>query len=639
MNDMYHISAERQRRKYGLVSNYLYYMKCMKEWDKRLFFSQVFVTLPTVAAALLGTILPSALVNGLETRLDAGTLLLQVACIALAMWLCNLAAVSMSKYSYEQYEFLPLYYAEKYVRKIMDVDYELLDDKHFRHISENVYGTARYGRGIADASYIFPEFTINLFGAVLYGILIGKEKLLLLFVTMVSLGISLLLLSIARKQHRKYFGNISKYAKREDYITMMSMDSSAGKDIRIYRMLDWFLKKYDASLKEIGKLYAGIHSWYTFRNVSSALLEFLRDGLSFTFLIYLFVNGSITASGFVFYIGLISGFSLYFEAVLRTIMEFNSVNTSISYVREFLETESEWKNTEGISSQELEKLRQNPVTLTLEHVSFTYPGNEEPTLKDISLTVRPGEKLALLGLNGAGKTTLVKLICGLYQPNEGRILLNGIPVRQFNREDYYSLISVLFQDSTLLPLSVDENITGLTKKDRVDSQRLLSSLKLSGFYDRYRLLAKGGDTRLVKKVSEDAVDFSGGEQQKMLFARSLYKDAPLVILDEPTAALDPIAENELYQNYGNAMENRTSIYISHRLSSTRFCDRIVLLEHGRLIEEGTHESLLAANSRYAQLYEMQSQYYKDQAALKKRSELMDDEYVQDHEAERSVFNE
>lgn len=639
MNDMYHISAERQRRKYGLVSNYLYYMKCMKEWDKSLFFSQVFVTLPTIAAALLGTLLPSALVNGLESHLGVRALLLQVALIALMMWLCNLAAVSMSQYSYEQYNFLPLYYTRKYVRKIMDVDYELLDDKHFRHISENVYGTARYGRGIADASYIFPEFTINLFGTVLYGILIGKEKLLLLLVTMISLCISLFLLSVARKQHRKYFGNISKYAKREDYITMMSMDSAAGKDIRIYKMLDWFLKKYDDSLKEIGKLYSCIHNWYLFRNISSALLEFLRDGLSFAFLVYLFVQGDITAAEFVFYIGLISGFSLYFENMLRTIMEFNSVNTSISYVREFLETESEWKNVEGLPAGELEKLRQGPITLKLEHVSFTYPGNEEPTLKDISLTVRPGEKLALLGLNGAGKTTLVKLICGLYQPDEGEISINGIPVRQFQREDYYSLIAVLFQDSTLLPLSVDENITGLAQSDKIDSERLLRSLKLSGFHEKYTLLPAGGDTRLVKKVSGDAVDFSGGEQQKMLFARSLYKNAPLVILDEPTAALDPIAENELYQNYGDAMKDRTAIYISHRLSSTRFCDRIVLLEHGRLIEEGTHESLLSANSRYAQLYEMQSQYYKDQDARKKRSALMDDEYIHDHEAERSVFNE
>lgn len=635
MNNMYHISADRKKGKYGLISNYIYYMKCMKDWDKKLFFAQLFVAIPTVAAVFVETLLPAALVGGLEAGTNIGYLLLNMALLALVLLGCGVCTNIMENYAYEQYHYFPLYFMKKYVAKIMDVDYELLEQEEFKHVADNVWGTARYGRGINMAVDIFPQFMTHLLTIVLSGILLCMQSPWIVVLIMISLSVDLYLLSVARKKHKEYFGKISKYAKREDYITIQSMDSSAGKDIRIYHMLDWFLKKYDESLEIMGKLYGKIHSWYMFRNICGAAMEFLRNGLAFGLLVYFLVNGQIAAAGFVFYIGLVSKFSASFERVLRTSMEFSSVSTSIGYIREFDETESEWGKVEGLGKEAVDNIRKNPVEIMLKDVSYTYPGNEEPTLSHINLTIKPGEKLALIGLNGAGKTTLVKLICGFYEPTEGEILLNNIPIKQFGREEYYSLIAVLFQDSTLLPTTVDENITGEWR----NQSRLSRALQLSGFQSKYESLPQKGDTHLGKKLHEDAVEFSGGELQKLLFARAIYKNAPLTILDEPTAALDPIAENELYQNYGEAMEGRTSLYISHRLSSTRFCDRIILLENGTITEEGTHESLLAANSRYAELFEMQSKYYREQEELKKRSAIMGDEYIADSEAERGVFHE
>ncbi|MDE7002068.1 MAG: ATP-binding cassette domain-containing protein, partial [Lachnospiraceae bacterium] len=248
-----------------------------------------------------------------------------------------------------------------------------------------------------------------------------------------------------------------------------------------------------------------------------------------------------------------------------------------------------------------------------------------------------GEKIALIWLIGAGKTTFVKLMCGFYHPTEGEILLNDIPIDRFDRDEYYSLVSVLFQDSTMMALSLDENLTGQNPED-IDREQMQRALDLSNFDAVYEKLADRGRTMLVREINKTATDFSGGEKQRLLFARTLYQDTPLVILDEPTAALDPIAENELYLNYGRAMENKTSVYISHRLSSTRFCDRILLLEHGEIIEEGTHESLLAERTRYAELFEVQSQYYKEESERKRRSELMDDAYESGTER-RGVFDE
>ncbi|MDE6055229.1 MAG: ABC transporter ATP-binding protein/permease, partial [Lachnospiraceae bacterium] len=421
------------------------------------------------------------------------------------------------------------------------------------------------------------------------------------------------------------------------YITVQATDSAAGKDIRIYHLIDWFLEKYDESLKEMGRIYGIIHDWYLFRNLSHAVLQLIMDGASFGILAYMLAGGEITAAEFVFYVGLVSGFSLYFEGTLRQVMSFNNTSASISSLREFLEVEDHWNRGEGIGETAMEQLRKNPVKVEFRNVSFTYPGSEKPTLKKINVVIKPGEKIALIGLNGAGKTTLVKLMCGFYHPTEGEILLNDIPIEQFNREEYYSLVSVLFQDSTMLALSLDENLTGQNAA-KIDREQLARALKLSNFESVYEGLSDKGATPLVREINQNATDFSGGEKQRLLFARTLYLDTPLVILDEPTAALDPIAENELYLNYGKSMENKTSVYISHRLSSTRFCDRILLLEHGEIIEEGTHEGLLAGSTRYAELFEVQSQYYREESERKRRSELMDDAYLSDM-AKKGVFDE
>lgn len=624
MNEMYHISADRQKRKYGYFSNFYYFLKTMFEWDKLLFFSQVLMIFPKVAASLLGTMLPARLVSSLESKGTILQVMLPLLVITLILTACNMLASAMENYGIEQSYYIQLAYMRKYVDKVMDTDYERLEDKEFKPIMENAWATARFGRGVSSAMGYLPTLFIAMVSVVVYGFLLARRSWLILILIMLSVGGSLYLLSMARKVHQKYYGKISKYAQGEEYISAQCMDQAAGKDIRIYQMLDFILEKYDQSLKQIGGFYGKIHTWYCFRNISNAVFEFIRDSLAYILLVYQLIHGEITAAEFVFYIGVIANFSVQFEWMVRELLEMNSINTSISYVREFQETESIWRKENGVGEERMNAFRKKGVKLELRDVTFTYQGNEKPTIQHLNLVIRPGEKLALIGLNGAGKTTLVKLICGLYMPEQGQILLNDIPMEQYTREEYFSLISTLFQETTLMPLSVDENITS---SESYNEPRLREKLEQSGFAEKYAKLPAGGATKLIKKVEEQAVDFSGGEKQKLLFARALYKEAPLVILDEPTAALDPIAENELYENFGKAMENRTAIYISHRLSSTRFCDRIILLEGGQIVEEGTHDSLIAREGRYSQLYEMQSQYYKEQELQKQKSALMGDEYV------------
>ncbi len=276
----------------------------------------------------------------------------------------------------------------------------------------------------------------------------------------------------------------------------------------------------------------------------------------------------------------------------------------ISRIREFLEYPESFKFEEGENVPVVDGYE-----LKLENVSFRYPGAERDTIHGLNLTVRPGEKLAIVGLNGAGKTTLVKLLCGLLDPTEGKVLLNGKDIRDFNRRNYYDLFSAVFQDFSILDVTIAEEIAQTTVG--IDYERVADCVEKAGLTSTIEKLPKGLQTHVGREVYLDGVLFSGGQTQRLMLARALYKNGPILLLDEPTAALDPIAENDIYMKYNEITHGKTSLFISHRLASTRFCDRIIFVAEGEIKEEGTHENLLALNGEYANLFAVQSRYYQE----------------------------
>ena len=394
------------------------------------------------------------------------------------------------------------------------------------------------------------------------------------------------------------------YITRKRYIHRVAESVPVAKDIRIFGLQNW-----------INDLYASVHDVYlAFRlraekvkllaELTEAILTMARNGIAYGYLIQMALLEHLSVGEFLLYFTAISTFTQWVMGILQASLKLHTQSLDISRVREFLDYPEPFRFSGGAALPD-----RRPYELRLEDVSFRYDGAETDTLRHLNLSIRPGEKLAIVGLNGAGKTTLVKLLCGLLDPTEGRVLLNGVDVRQFNRQEYYGLFSAVFQEFSILNVTIAENIAQNT--ENIDDARVNACLDQAGLTQAVAQLPQGTKTHVGREVFLDGVLFSGGQTQRLMLARALYKDSPILILDEPTAALDPLAENDIYLKYNDMTAGKTSLFISHRLASTRFCDRIILLADGGIAEEGTHESLLAAGGAYASLFAVQSRYYQE----------------------------
>jgi len=396
---------------------------------------------------------------------------------------------------------------------------------------------------------------------------------------------------------------------KSDYVIYRSRDMKLAKDIRIFGIGPWLTELYEKYSRLMQDFYVKAYRQDMWADLLDVALAFLRNGAAYGLLIAMALRGELTAAAFVLYFTAVSGFTQWVTGIFSGLGTLHRESLDLSALREFMEEPELFRFGDG---KPLAVKPDHLYTLELRDVSFRYPGADHDTLSHVDLTLHPGEKLAVVGRNGAGKTTLIKLLCGLYDPTEGQVLLDGEDIRQYDRRDYYRHFAAVFQQFSILAGTMAENVAQTTGEN-VDRPKMWDCLERAGIADKVRELPQGEDTHLGREVYLDGVDLSGGQLQRLMLARALYKDAPVVVLDEPTAALDPIAESDLYQKYSDLTGDRTSVYISHRLASTRFCDRVLLIENGGIAEEGTHEELLAAGGRYAYLFDIQSKYYKEGA--------------------------
>lgn len=406
------------------------------------------------------------------------------------------------------------------------------------------------------------------------------------------------------EKHKLIFESARDNEEKLEYLIMRLLgDTKAIKIIRIYDMAKMLLhnmKQFDQKNR-----VRYVATWKLWRKEGNA-----NAGVNLFFSVFAYllvalkvVTRAVSVGAFTRYVGALNQFG---SSCLTIISKQGDLQRTCTYMEDFLAfLDTENHHTGGTIP--VEKRTDGEYELAFEHVTFCYPGSQEAVLKDINCRIRIGGKLAVVGRNGAGKTTFIKLLCRLYEPTEGRITLNGVDIRKYDESEYYSLFGVVFQDFKLFSFPVWENITaGCERED----DRIWEALRQADAEEMVRGMEKQLDTRLYKGMG-NGVEISGGEAQKLALARALYKDAPVVILDEPTAALDPKAEAEVYARFNEMVEGRTSIYISHRMSSCRFCDDIIVFDEGQIVERGSHEELFQAGGHYAGMWNAQAKYYNE----------------------------
>ncbi|MCM1214416.1 MAG: ABC transporter ATP-binding protein/permease [Lachnospiraceae bacterium] len=394
--------------------------------------------------------------------------------------------------------------------------------------------------------------------------------------------------------------------RRGNYFYNCVRNRKLAKDIRIFGMQDWLWDLEQDALRLFRDFRVRSEKNNLTADIIGIALDLLRNGLAYAYLLAVTLQGGLSAAEFLLYFTAASGFTAQVTGILSGVGEMYRESLEISSVREFCGMEEPFLLEGG---RKIKHCPGDKYEFEFKDVTFCYPYAEKPVLEHFNLKIRAGEKLAVVGLNGAGKTTMIRLLCGLFDPDSGQVLMNGIDIRAYNRRDYYDLFGAVFQDFSVLAGTISENVSQSRTPDR---ERVKECLEQAGIGECILRLPGQCDTKLNRQVyPEDAVELSGGELQRLMLARMLYKGAPVLILDEPTAALDALAERDIYERYEDFTKGSTAVYISHRLASTRFCDRVILLGEGGILEEGTHEELMNLGGRYAELFEIQSKYYKD----------------------------
>lgn len=593
--------------KYNLWQNTGFMLRTSRKYAKSVFPLCIVLALLSAGKSVAELLIAPAILNKIELSASLGNVVFTIAAFALVLMLLsglrsyvdtNALFGRIAVRSQGIYLSISRKYAETSYPNLLNTDFLALGEKASAACSGNSEASEAIWTTLTD-------LMTSCIGFVVYLALLTNLNLWLAALVAATTAVSYFASKRINEWGYLHRSEELELTKKIEYANKTATSREFAKDIRMFGLRGWLEDLWGSTMRLYSAFCAKRERKYIWANIIDIVLTFLRNGIAYAFLIGITVKNGLPASQFLLYFAALSGFAQWVVEILDKLSVMHKQSLDISTIREFLD----WDEPFDLNGGERIAFEPNKqYEIRLDDVSFRYPKADKDTLSHINLTVHPGEKLAIVGLNGAGKTTLVKLVCGFLDPTGGRILLNGEDIRKFNRNDYYALFSAVFQEFSVLDVTVKENVAQCV--DGIDETRVWQCIDKAGLTEKIKSLPKGIETHLGRRVFKDGVEFSGGQTQRLMLARALYKNAPILVLDEPTAALDPIAENDIYQKYNEMTHGRTSFFISHRLASTRFCDRIIFVDGGKIAEEGTHEELLKNGGGYAYLFEVQSKYYR-----------------------------
>ncbi len=607
MSDTKNKKEKEEKPKYSMWQNAAYMVSLAWKIRKSVLSLCSVLAVLGIASSLVRLYIAPSILARIENAAPLSAVLTTIAVFVLSLLLINALTSYFSTNTLFGRVEVRLWLVNAIHQKLSTTSYPNTEDtavlKKLEKANSSVAGNNRATEAIWNT---LVELVKNGIGFIIYLILLADLNPLLILVISLTAGLGYFVNKKIGEWGFRHREEEARYSKHLNYIKHKSEEVSLAKDIRIFGMKSWLEEIYDKTFRAYEAFISRGERVYIWINVIDAVLTLLRNGLAYAYLITITLQKGLPASEFLLYFAAVGGFTAWVTGLLKNVFTLHEQGLDITVLREFLETPELFKFENG---EAIEPRSNQSYEIKLVNVSFRYPNAEKDTLHKINLTIRPGEKLAVVGLNGTGKTTLVKLICGFYDPTEGEVLLNNTNIKVYNRRDYYRHFTAVFQQFSMLEATLAENVA--QSCENIDFTAVSDCLEKAGLTAKVNSLPDGLETKIGRKVYEDGIELSGGETQRLVLARALYKNAPIVVLDEPTAALDPIAENNIYQKYNEMTQGHTAIFISHRLASTRFCDRIILIKEGAIAEEGTHSSLMALGGEYAKMFGIQSKYYKE----------------------------
>lgn len=596
----------KRKPKYGILSCVGYMYRLLWKHVRVMAFVGFFTVPVSLAMSALSLYIPSITLRYLENSERFST----VGLIILGLGLAEIC-ISLADKRIE----IETNLGRNYISGRMQYDRlcRLRDRDSFLEYDPEVKKLDERASGIGQAAF-FPLNFANMMSTTLkfflFGSIISFVSPWLILLLALGCGGSYLASAWERKRNYETRDQINIVNKKVNYLAFqVARNLKFGKDIRLYGFGTYLSELARRLLKNGQAEHEKLAGRFRVTQTVNYLLILIRDGAAYAFLIFQAVEGRIDAAQFVLYFSAITQMAGFMSRLLDQWSQICAGALRVSDYREDLEVADRLNRGPGIP------IPKSAFSIEFKNVTFRYPQGEKNVLENISFRINAGEKLALVGLNGAGKTTMTKLMCGLLLPTEGEILLDGHALTEYNRDELYSLFGLVPQNYNFLPVSIARNIACTDEEAAIDRDKLARCISRAGLEEKIDSLPKGADTPLNRQINEDGTEFSGGEAQKLLLARLMYRSPKCIILDEPTAALDPIAEDRMYRQYneitGAEGLSATSIFISHRLASTRFCDRIFLLDGSMVAESGTHEELMAAGKKYRELFDLQSRYYKE----------------------------